>query len=264
MRTMILNQNSHIVEVSEGNDRDFIVVQRELTPEDYEALERGIRVAAGSFHDRVAAAATDLFSEGAWSWMEYSRVTVNKDNEKELYFLSLSLIRRREVENETWVDTYMIPISEEEFKQIRNDPNPELLKHLVLIRLHKYLSNYDGWRKVSESCVDYNWGDSVVGDLGNACGCSDVTVTEKAQVLCRALMVSQDELIAPSDVPVTFVLVNQKKETVLEDGSATLDMQDGTVFTEKEFPDDYSDGYIRFPDGKTVPVCVSSMTAYEV
>lgn len=149
--------------------------------------------------------------------------------------LALSLVRFR-FETMTpelmGTDNYYIPITEEERAYINQpkDGETDWVKNLLIKKIQKELQSAKGWRDVVQSCMDYNWGDAVMTCFDSAVGAISEQEAAQSPVVSYALMVSQDELLAPETAAVTWeCFCGDSEAPVLVDLNATLDMRDGTL-----------------------------------
>lgn len=146
------------------------------------------------------------------------------------YILNLAIVRLRVCEEEIWADTYAVPLSADEANALDNLSGASLqeaVKNLILKKLHAIMLSKKGWKNVCDAAMDFNWGDAVqTGLLDEALHNIEGEFTTP-WLIDATILVNQDELIAPSDVPVTYnaFVVD---ELVFSCPTA-MDMTDGNV-----------------------------------
>lgn len=240
-----------LFEVSEGTQQETIAITQEMKDLDLKNFKEIMQSTEGIFYKRVEQAANTFFGVGKWTKMITYQLALDNDMKQPL--LSLTLVRRRDCENETWAESYLIPISEKEYSYLEKKNDIHFVKKLVLGRLHKFLASKKGWQKVCEACQDYNWGDSALGDLEEACQSVDTRISSGAKIVYETLMVNQDELIAPENVPINLVFFGEQNR-ILYSSNAVLDMQDGSIFCKSEVPEEAVNCLAVFENGDKIPV----------
>ncbi len=171
------------------------------------------------------------------------------------HYLRVDLVRIRPSEGEAWSDRYLFSLSEQE--AALDLANYKTAKNLLLARVQRALATAEGLQSVYRSSYDFNWGDAVMDVLDSIslpvevqAEMDDVPASHLHQI---TLVVEQDELIAPSAVPVTRRFHVGEERTDVE---GTLNMVEGCISVSEDCrldADSAKPDEIIFSDNGAVP-----------
>lgn len=154
-------------------------------------------------------------------------MSCNKDNA----FILFHVIRERRSEQQVWVTHVALLVDEDVQKRMDITQNPEkTAEELLRERIRAWLTTQKGWDENCRCCLDFNWGDAAM-----ALPLREVGLYNSPDDLPGAyhvignydMLVDQDELLAPDDVPCVLELTDQSGTMFTVSGSA--DFQTGSA-----------------------------------
>lgn len=151
-------------------------------------------------------------------------------------FLMFNIMRIRPSENEYWFGRIYVDIQDENQKDwLCAIKNQDRAKEMLLARIQKYLSTALGWKSICFASTDYNWGDFFMDTLPSKYGLlfEDEHHIPPGNIIGVVdLVVNQDELLAPTDVPAHLSFY--KKGICIGTYSCSVDFQDGGIYCEED------------------------------
>lgn len=141
--------------------------------------------------------------------------------------LTIQLLRERACENEQWVDTLYMSLSEEEeaqYNKLSEGNREHFAENLLRTRIRESLINLDGWTSICRASKDYNWGDAIM-DMP----IKGVSLEQPSGKIIGTMLikVNQDEHLMPMSIPALFCV--EHPDGKVESSSAYVDFTDGSV-----------------------------------
>ena len=149
--------------------------------------------------------------------------------------VEISLIRNRVCENEQWANVIHLVL--------KPDEDAEQWEDILRSRIRDYLTTPEGWKENCFASQDYNWGD-LINNLPASVATFDPPANARV-VACQQLSVNQDELLAPEDVPASFV--TRKGETT-NTYPCRVDFMDGTIYPNQCHFMEFDEAYVCLKD----------------
>ena len=182
-----------------------------------------------------------------WKWPE-----AGPDGMDATGLIALTLIRERPCEDEIWANDLFVLVEKKAFQQSTShfEATEKFVMQTLRSRIQAWLSTPDGWKSSCCASRDFNWGD-LINNLPSARIQVFFTREDAGGYVIldsACVRVSQDELLAPRDVPASLVLEYRDGGSRIYD--AVVDFQDGAVYCSRQFnAAEVSAGYIQMADG---------------
>lgn len=155
--------------------------------------------------------------------------------EKVNSFFLYHVVRERLSENQVWV-THIAMLVDENAQQWREiSKNPDKALGILRDRIRSWLTTQAGWNENCRACLDFNWGDATMAlplsDVGLYKSPDDLPGPYRVVGNCDVL-VNQDELLAPDNVPCMLELTDQNGTVFTKNGN--IDFQVGSAIISDE------------------------------
>lgn len=186
-----------------------------------------------------------------------------RDPDSSKVAIPANLVRIREYtlyEDEVWCDNIFILVDRETYEAKlscvdKQAALEELAEEQLRNAVKNFLATRRGWLEICRSDMDFNWGDLIncfpLEKEGIFTDPDDVYVYEKAP-FTATLLVEQDELLAPEEVPAIWHL--KHLDGTFEQEEVNIDFQDGSISFDKigNFPGG-AECYVILQNGDKIP-----------